>query len=198
MAYVPITAGFRSFSDDGRPLHQLCEKGQPCNWTKECNDSFQQLKDALVSASVLAYTHSAQPFVLDTDASNDCTGAVLSQVHNGEERVILYYSRALSKPNRNYCKTRRELLAVAVVRAVENFHPYLYGRNFTLRTDHGSLQWLLSFKNLEEQLARWLEKLQSYDFFIAYRAGKIDALSRRACFETKCVHCQRQEEKEFR
>ena len=114
--------------------------------------------------------------------------------------MIAYYSRALSKPQRNYCTTRRKLLAV--VRAIENFHPYLYGRKFTVRTDHASLQWLLSFKNLEGQLARWLQKLQSYDFCIAYRAGKIhqnaDALSRRPCLGTNCVYCQRQKEREFR
>ena len=189
-----------SFSDVARPLHQLCEKGRPFEWTKKCNDSFQQLKVALVSATVLAYPHSAEPFPLDTDASNVGIGAVLSQVHYGDERVIAYYSRALSKPQRNYCTTRRKLLAV--VRAIENFHPYLYGRKFTVRTDHASLQWLLSFKNLEGQLARWLQKLQSYDFCIAYRAGKIhqnaDALSRRPCLGTNCIYCQRQEEREFR
>ena len=90
--------------------------------------------------------------LLDTGASNVGIGAVLSQVHNGDERVIAYYSRALSKPQRNYCTTRRTLLAV--VRAIENFHPYLYARKFTVRTDHASLQWLLSFKNLKAQLAR--------------------------------------------
>ena len=189
-----------SFSDVARPLHQLCEKGQPFEGTKKCNDSFQQLKAALVSATVLAYPHSAEPFLLDTDASNVGIGAVLSQVHYGDERVIAYYSRAPSKPQRNFCTTRRKLLGV--VRAIENFHPYLYGRKFTVRTDHASLQWLLSFNNLEGQLARWLEKLQSYDFCTAYRAGKIhqnaDALSLRPCLETNCVHCQRQEEREFR
>ena len=153
-----------------------------------------------MSATVLAYPHSAEPFLLDTDASNVGIGAVLSQVHYGDERVIAYYSRALSKPQRNFCTTRRKLLGV--VRAIENFHPYLYGRKFTVRTDHASLQWLLSFNNLEGQLARWLEKLQSYDFCTAYRAGKIhqnaDTLSLRPCLETNCVHCQRQEEREFR
>ena len=70
---------------------------------------------------------------------------VLSQVQNGEERVIGYYSKTLSKPERNYCVTRRELLAT--VRALEHFHKYLYGREFSLRTDDAALAWLLSFKN---------------------------------------------------
>ena len=80
----------RSFSNVARPLRQLCEIGHPFKWTKECNDSFQQLKAALESSPVLVYPESAVPFLLDTDASNVGIGAVLSQVHNGEERVIAY------------------------------------------------------------------------------------------------------------
>ena len=189
----------RSFPDVARPLHELTEKGQSFEWTKACEESFEQLKDALVSAPVLAYPRTTEPFLLDTDASNVGVGAVLSQVHDGEEKVIAYYSHALSRPERNYCTTRRELLVV--VRAIENFHPYLYGRPFTVRTDHASLQWLLTFKNPEGQMARWLEKLQTYVFRIKYRAGKghqnADVLSRRPCFEANCTHCKRQEEKEL-
>ena len=174
-------------------------EGQSFEWTKACEESFQQLKDALVSAPVLAYPRTTEPFLLDTDASNVSVRAVLSQVHDGEEKVVAYYSHALSRPERNYCTTRRELLAV--VRAIENFHPYLYGRPFTVRTDHASLLGVLTFKNPEGQTARWLEKLQTYDFRIKYRAGKghqnADVLSQRPCFEANCTHCQRQEEKEL-
>ena len=181
----------RSFSDVARPLHELTEKGQSFEWAKACEESFQQLKDAVVSAPVLAYRRTTEPFLLDTDAGNVGVRAVLSQVHDGEEKVIAYYSNALSRPERNYCTTRGELLAV--VRAIENFHPYLYGRPFTVRTDHASLQWLLTFKNPEGQMARWLEKLPTYDFRIEYRAGKghqnSDVLSRRPCFEANCTHC---------
>ena len=76
--------------------------------------------------------------------------------------------------------TRRELLAV--VEFVHHFRPYLLGREFTLRTDHGSLVWLRNFKEPEGQLARWLEKLQEYNFVITHRKGtshrNADALSR--------------------
>ena len=119
--------------------------------------------------------------MFDTDASNVGIGAVLSQVHQGHERVIAYYSRALSKTECNYCTTRRGLLGI--VKAIDHFHPYLYGRKFTIKTDHASLQWLLNFKNLEGQVARWLDKLQTYDFCIVYRTGRnnqnADVLSRR-------------------
>lgn len=81
------------------------------------------------------------------DASNKSVRAVLSQEFDGHERVIGYGSKCLSKPERNYCVTRKELLAI--IKAVENFHSYLYGRKLVLRTDHASLTWLLNFKNLE-------------------------------------------------
>jgi hypothetical protein len=62
--------------------------------------------------------------------------------------VVAYFSKTLSKAERNYCVTRRELLAI--VKTLERFHNYLYGQEFHLRTDHSALTWLLSFKNLEE------------------------------------------------
>ena len=74
------------------------------------------------------------------------------------------YSRCLSKAERRYCVTRRELLAV--VQSVKHFHHYLYGRKVTVQTDHGALRWLLSFKNPEGQMAQWLEVLGTYDLEI--------------------------------
>ena len=165
-------------------------------WTKECDSSFHGLKEALASAPVLAYPENEDSFVLETDASNVGIGAVLSQVHQGDERVIANYNQALSKPERNYCTTRRERLAI--VKAIDPFYPYLYARNFTIRTDHASLQWLLNFKKPGGQIAKWLDKLQTYAFCNVSRKGNknqnADVLSRGPCFN--CKHCQRQEEKD--
>ena len=86
-------------------------------------------------------------------------GAVLSQVIDGHERVIAYGSRVLSKTERNYCVTRRELLAVVVF--LKKFRQYLYGRRFTVRTDHGALRWLMDFKDPQGQLCRWLQVVRS-------------------------------------
>jgi hypothetical protein len=104
--------------------------------------------------------------------------------------VIAYYSKTLSKAERNYCVTRRELLAI--VKTLEHCHKYLYGQQFHLRTDHSTLTWLLSFKNLEVQTARWIQRLQEYNFASEHRQGRkhnnVDALSRRPCPEG-CSHC---------
>ena len=87
---------------------------------------------------------------MDTDASDTGIGAVLSQIIDGEEHVIAYASRSLSKPERRYCVTRRELLAV--VHFVKYFRHFLYGSHFVIRTDHGSLRRLYNFKEPEGQM----------------------------------------------
>ncbi|KFM56688.1 Retrovirus-related Pol polyprotein from transposon 412, partial [Stegodyphus mimosarum] len=186
----------KDFSSIARPLHKLTESKQKFVWTKECENAFKNLKEALTSAPILTYPQLDRPFILDTDASNESVGAVLSQEIEGQERVVAYWSKCLSKPERNYCVTRKELLAI--VKAVEHFHHYLYGRKFLLRTDHASLAWLLNFKNPEGQIARWIQRLQEYDITIRHRKGQshgnADALSRRPCPEN-CRYCSRVEAK---
>lgn len=78
-----------------------------------------------------------------------------------------YFSRAFNKAERHYCVTRRELLAV--VSAVRHFKYYLGGLHFTVRTDQSALQWLMSFREPEGQLAHWIEELQAYDFTVMHR-----------------------------
>ncbi|GFS49794.1 retrovirus-related Pol polyprotein from transposon 412 [Trichonephila clavipes] len=142
----------KNFSTIARPLHKLFEAKQKFIWTVDCNNAFNKLKDALTSAPILAYPEIGKQFILNTDASHESIGAVLSQEIDGQERAIAYFSKRLSKPERNYCVTRKEL--PAIVKVVEHFHPYLYGRKFLLRTDHASLTWLLNFKNSEGQIPR--------------------------------------------
>ena len=186
----------RGFADIARPLHHAVELGTEFRWTDDCERAFQELKAVLTSPPILAYPEDAGAFILDTDASGEGLGAVLSQVQGGKECVIGYFSRALTKEEQQYCVTRRELLAV--VMAVQHFHYYLYGRHFTIRSDHGSLRWLMNFKNPEGQMWRWLRILSTYDFDIVHRPGKqhknADGLSRRPC--DKCRHCERQEMKQ--
>ena len=119
--------------------------------------------------------------MLGTDVSDQGIGVVLSQIQSdGQERVIAYASHLLSKAERHYCITRKELLAVVVF--LYHFRQYLLGRKFILRTDHGSLLWLHNFKEPEGQLAKWLEKLEEFPFEVVYCKGKAhcnaDALSR--------------------
>ena len=180
------------------PLRRLTEKDATFRWSDECEMAFEKLKDLLTNAPILAYPLPDIKLSLDTDACQFGIGAILSQEQNGPERVIAYFSRSLSRAEKNYCVTRKELLAV--VKAVEKFHYYLYGRRFVIRTDHSSLRWLLRFRQPEGQIARWMQKLQQYDFEIIHRPGRTnsntDALSWRPCYSSECVYCERLEEKE--
>lgn len=171
----------QNFSVIASPLHKMTQKDVRFKWTSACQEAFESLKRFLISAPVLAYPDFSLEFILDTDASGEGSGAVLSQLVDGRERVIAYASRKFSKSERRYSVTRQELLAV--VTAVKHFRHYLFGRKFRVRTDHGSLRWLMNFKDAEGQMARWLATLGMFDFSIEHRPGarhqNADALSRR-------------------
>ena len=174
----------KGFAQIAKPLHKLTEHAIVFKWSNDCQEAFEELRRRLITAPVLAYPNYSKPFILDTDASNIGIGAVLSQLgEDGLEHVIGYTSRLLTKPERRYCVTRKELLAVVVF--TQQFRPYLLGEKFLLRTDHHSLKWLQNFKEPEGQLARWLEKLQQFQFEIVHRPGikhgNADALSRIPC-----------------
>ena len=175
----------KGFSEMAAPLIQLTKKGIPFIWESEQEDSFHKLQSALITAPVLVHPTRHDPFILDTDASAYAMGGEISQIQDGVERVVAYASQTFSREERNYCTTKRELLAV--IRMMEKFRHYLWGRHFTVRTDHGSLRWLSNFKDSDGMLARWLVRLTQYDFEIVHRIGtkhtNADGLSR-------CKQCQ--------
>ena len=114
----------RNFAHIAKPLHKLTKCTTSFNWTSEYQQSFEHLRNHLFSPPVLSYPNFKLPFLLDTDASNDATGAVLSQLdEEGNEQVLAYSSGLLSKAERNYCVTRKELLSVVSFTA--HFRTYL-------------------------------------------------------------------------
>ena len=98
----------------------------------------------------------------------------------------------MNRTQRNYCTTRRELLAV--ISALQHFRHYLLGAKVILRTDHHSLKWLKTFKRPEGILARWVETLAEFDVEIEHRPGRlhsnVDGVSR-----PFCKQCERKEVK---
>lgn len=188
----------RGFSCIAAPLFRLQRKNSDFLWTPECEQAFSSLKKALTESPVLTPPDPNLPFVLDTDASDVGMGAVLSQVGPEGEKVVAYFSKTFNRAERRYCVTRRELLAI--VRAIRHFKYYLCGLPFTIRTDHAALQWLMSFKEPEGQIARWLEELAPYVCKVEYRAGarhaNADAMSRRPCAPDGCRYCEKREARE--
>ena len=165
----------QNFSVRAAPLNRLLEAGQAFIWTDDHENAFQDLKSALTGEEVMAFPQDNGLFILDTDASDYGIGSVLSQIQYSEvigkdvERPISFASKSLTKIQRRYCVTRRELLAVVVF--VQHFKQYLLGRKFIIRTDHSALRWIMSFKEPENQMARWLEILSQYDFCVVHRQG---------------------------
>lgn len=186
-AFIGLCSYYRRFIPGfafiAKPLHHLTAKGQSFVWTQDCDKAFKALKKTLCKAPTLAHPDFTKEFILDTDASDFAIGAVLSQEFDGKEHVIAYASKSLSKAERKYCVTRKELYAL--VHFIKYFRHYLYGKKFTVRTDHGSLRWLMQYKNPEGQVARWLEILSSFDMKIVHRSGKshknADGMSRIGC-----------------
>ncbi|CAG2200311.1 unnamed protein product [Mytilus edulis] len=171
------------------PLHVLTG-GKEFKWESEHQDAFNSIKKALTTPPVLGYPDPNFPFILDTDASENTIGAELSQIQNGKCVTVSYASRVLTPAQRKYCTTRKELLAI--VAFTRQYRHYLLGNQFTIRTDHNSLKWLMNFKNIEGQLARWLEELSQYNLIIQHRPGKkhsnADGLSRIPNHQDLCSH----------
>ncbi len=202
-AFLGLASYYRRFLSNlatiSYPLTALTQKNAKFVWGPKQMAAFNKIKELLISSSVLAYPTRDDPFILDTDASAFGIGAVLSQVQNGEERPIAYASKTLSKQQQNYCTTYRELLAV--VTFMKQFRHYLWGRKFTLRTDHHSLKWLCNFKEPEGMVARWLTVLDTYDFELQHRKGSLhgnaDGLSRnmprKRCKRDECEDCRSKE-----
>lgn len=174
----------KNFSSIAAPLNALTstsKKAPPFEWTAETETAFSTLKEALVSAPVLACPDFSQPFEIHCDASSFGIAGTLTQVINGEEHPIAYCSRSLNPAERNYSATERE--ALAVVFAVEHYRPYVEGGPaFKVITDHSSLKWFFNLTNPSGRLARWGCRLSPYNFTIEHRKGKDnvipDALSR--------------------
>lgn len=152
-------------------------------WTEEMDRSFDGLKKALcahVDLSYPDYSPGAEKMELSTDASGFGAGACLSQVQDGETRVIAYASMCFSQAQRNYSTIERELAAIRW--GVHTFKSFLYGVPFILNTDHRPLVYMHSMSNQKSRLMRTLNELAEFDFEVRYIAGKdnsiADALSR--------------------
>ncbi|KAL3969328.1 DNA (cytosine-5)-methyltransferase 3B [Sarotherodon galilaeus] len=125
-----------------KPLHNLLRKEEAWKWTASCQEAFQKAKDSLTASEVLTHFNPKFPIQLACDASPYGVGAVISHIlPNGEERPIAFASRTLNTAETNYAQLERE--ALSIVFGVRKFHQYLYGRKFTLLTDHRPLTTIL-------------------------------------------------------
>ncbi|KAK8623622.1 hypothetical protein V6N13_064989 [Hibiscus sabdariffa] len=173
------------FSIIAAPLTKLLKKDVPFVWTEAQRDSFEKLKEALTQAPVLVQPESGKDFAVYSDASHSGLGCVLMQ----EGRVIAYASRQLRPHELNY--PTHDLELADVVFALKIWRHYLYGERCYIYTDHKSLKYLLTQKELNLRQRRWLELLKDYDCQIEYHPGKAnvvaDALSRKAITDLRSL-----------
>ncbi|KAJ8769768.1 hypothetical protein K2173_007628 [Erythroxylum novogranatense] len=166
------------FSLISAPLTKLLRKNVAFRWDEECQKSFEELKHRLTTAPVLTIPSGTGGYVVYSDASHKGLGCVLMQ----HGKVIAYASRQLRPHEINYPVHDLEL--AAVVFALKIWRHYLYGETFQIFTDHKSLRYLLSQKELNLRKRRWIELLKDYDCTIEYHPGKAnvvaDALSRKS------------------
>ena len=117
-SFLGLASYYRRFIPDfaqiAEPLYRLTDKGKTFQWTASCEVAFDELKSKLTTSPILAFPDPNFEFIVDTDACDIGIGAVLSQKHDSGERVVAYASRALSKQEKRYSTTKKELLAVIV------------------------------------------------------------------------------------
>ena len=170
----------QGFSVIASSLTRLLLKGVKFEWDDKCQSSFERLKEILVEAPVLIQPTSGRDYTVYSDASRIGLGCVLMQ----DGKVVAYASRQLKSHEQNY--PTHDLELAAVVFALKIWRHYLYGEKCRIFTDHKSLKYLLTQKDLNLRQRRWLELLKDYDCIIDYHPGKAnvvaDALSRKMIY----------------
>ncbi|CAI7852902.1 unnamed protein product [Closterium sp. NIES-53] len=172
--FVPNMAGVT------KPLTDLLHKDTHFQWGGREQSAFDTLKSILSSPPVLRLADPSRPFEIITDASDFAVGAVLLQDFGKGLQPIVYESRKMQPPERNYPVHDKEMLAI--VHAFRVWRCYLTGADVTIRTDHKSLQYLRSQPTLNPRQIRWLDYLESnFSYIVTYKKGAnniADALTR--------------------
>ena len=168
------------------PLYKLLQKFTPWSWREKQRKVFLRIKDLLRSGRVHTHFDNRLPVILACDASPYGLGAVLSlRMPSGEEKPVGFESRTLSRAEKNYSYMDKE--ALAIIYGVKQFHQYLHGGQFEIKTDHKPLTHIFGESRATPTMAsgriqRCALTLGGYDYSIQYKEGKsmanTDALSR--------------------
>jgi hypothetical protein len=160
-----------NFSKIAKPTTELLKKYKKFEWTDSCEAIFQELKQRLVSAPILCLPGIQKDFQVYCDASRQGLDSVLMQ--NG--RVVCYTSCQLKHHERNYPTDDLEL--ASVVHALKVWRHYLMGKHCDVFTNHKSLKYIFTQKELNMRQRRWLELIKEYDMSLQYHPGKANVVA---------------------
>ncbi|CAB0020006.1 unnamed protein product, partial [Nesidiocoris tenuis] len=157
------------------PLYKLLKKDSKWQWDDKCDAAFNKIKELVLQHRSLAHYDPALPLRLTVDASNRGVAAILSQHQDNIDQPIAFSSRTLSPAEESYSSIHKE--ALAIIHAVKKFHIYLFGRRWTLVTDHKPLVTIFGPKNgipacAANRLQRWAWFLSNYTYDIEYVSTK--------------------------
>jgi transposase InsO family protein len=185
-SFLGFTGFYREFvqyySRIAAPLTGLTRKGRTFVWTEECQQAFEDLKEAAVTAPVLAAWVPGRPTRVEADSSGYVIGAaLLQQAEDQAWHPVAYLSKKLTPAESHYPIHDKEMLAV--ISALREWRSELRGEKFVAFTDHRNLVYFQSRQQLSERQMRWAYELMGYDCTLTYRPGAhqvlADALSRR-------------------
>lgn len=149
-------------------------------WEEPQRRAFNAIKLPLQQAPVLRLPDFGRPFIVTTDASHDCVGDVLSQMHDGHDLPVAFYSKKLGVHELNWPVHEKELFSIK--QAFTRWRQYLHGTHFDVVTDNSACKWFLQHPRVSGRLARWLDFFASFDIKLHHRPGSqnvvADALSR--------------------
>ena len=155
--FLGLTGYYRRFIEGyagiAKLLSHLLKDNVPFIWGNSEEKSFQDLKELLITEPLLIFPDFSKPFIVTIDASGYAIGGILSQGPINQDRPIAYTSRTLNTAEVRYDTYEKE--ALAIVYSVLHFRPYLYGRKFTLVTDHKPLLWFRTWKDGNARVLRW-------------------------------------------
>ena len=188
-SFLGLAGYYRKFVKDfsrlAAPMTRLTRKGVKFEWDAKCDEAFEKLKTLLTTAPILVIPERGLGYAIYCDASVEGLGCVLMQL----EKVVAYASRQLKVHEKNY--PTHDLELNAVVFALKIWRHYFYGEKFEVFSDHKSLKYIFTQRDLNMRQRRWMEYMEQYDFELQYHPGKAnvvaDALSRKTQCSMMCL-----------
>ena len=168
-----------NFSEIAKPIIKLTKIFAKFDWNTHCQTAFDLLKELLTTAPVLTYPDPNNPYILYTDASDECIGACLTQIHDNVDEKLsttpcekpnYYFSHKLTKSQINWLVIEKEVFAIFY--ALQKLDQYLHDSEFVIRTDHNPLKNLMNSTIENKKIQYWTTNVWGYNCKTEYTEGK--------------------------